>query len=407
MLGMLRFLLAYLVVLSHLVGSEYMSHFGFYAVRGFFVISGFIMTLTLNETYAFDGARFWANRALRLLPPFYLVSLATLAAVFILPQQAADFLKFWRVPSLGDILLNLSVLPLQLPGASFRMVPPFWSVAVEIDMYVLLYFVIARRMEWAVFALVAGIAYQLACSFTGLNWDALYFFGPSAVLPFAVGALIYFLGKNELWTVTPQVAAVAFVAWLANMLAGGSIFSDSYVSGAGYYLDTVFFTLVVAGLVGRRFGPLVRRIDTALGEWAYFAFLVQWLAAFVVAVAFLDGEWRGWTLMLATTPVIVVLSAGLAALNRKLLEPLRDRVRNWHTLRADAAAELNALLHALGLDPGAAAARDPARMGALRRSCAGCALKQRCRDDVAGSAAGSFRAYCPNAVVIEGLAAAR
>ena len=95
MLGMLRFLLAYLVVLSHLVGSEYMSHFGFYAVRGFFVISGFIMTLTLNETYAFDGARFWANRALRLLPPFYLVSLATLAAVFILPQQAADFLKFW------------------------------------------------------------------------------------------------------------------------------------------------------------------------------------------------------------------------------------------------------------------------------------------------------------------------
>jgi peptidoglycan/LPS O-acetylase OafA/YrhL len=407
MLGMLRFLLAYLVVLSHLVGSEYLSHFGFYAVRGFFVISGFIMTLTLNETYAFDGARFWANRALRLLPPFYLVSLATLAAVVMLPQQASDFLKFWRAPTLGDVLLNLSVLPLQLPGASFRMVPPFWSVAVEVDMYLLLYFVMARRMAFAATALVAGISYQLACSYVGLNWGALYFFGPSAVLPFAVGALIYFLRKNELWTVTPRVAAVAFVAWLANMLAGGAVFPDSYVSGAGYYLDTVFFTLVVAGLVGRRFGPLVRGIDTALGEWAYFAFLVQWLAAFVVAVAVLDGQWRGWTLMLATTPVIVVLSAGLAALNRKLLEPLRDRVRNWHTLRADAAAELHALLRALGLDPSAAAARDPAFMGELRRSCAGCALKQRCRDDVAASTARSFRAYCPNAVAIEGLAVAR
>ena len=224
MLGMLRFLLAYLVVISHLVGSDYVSHFGFYAVRGFFVISGFIMTLTLNETYAFDGARFWTNRALRLLPPFYLVCLATLAAVAVLPQQAHDFLKFWRVPSLGDVLLNFSVLPLQFPGASFRMVPPFWSVAVEIDMYLLLYFVMARRMAFAATALVAGISYQLACSYVGLNWGALYFFGLSAVLPFAVGALIYFLSKRALWTVPPQVAAVAFVAWLANMLAGGSVF---------------------------------------------------------------------------------------------------------------------------------------------------------------------------------------
>ena len=144
-----------------------------------------------------------------------------------------------------------------------------------------------------------------------------------------------------------------------------------------------------------------------LGEWAYFVFLVQWLAAFVVAVAVLDGQLRGWSLTLAATPVILAMAAGMMVLNRRLLEPLRDRVRNWRTLRADAAAELNALLQALGLDPGAAAERDPARMGELQRSCAGCALKQRCREDVAGSTARSFRAYCPNAVAIEGLVAVR
>jgi peptidoglycan/LPS O-acetylase OafA/YrhL len=75
MLGILRFLLAYLVVVSHLVGTEYVAHFGFYAVRGFFVISGFLMTATLNEVYAFCGTRFWLNRALRLLPPYFLVCL--------------------------------------------------------------------------------------------------------------------------------------------------------------------------------------------------------------------------------------------------------------------------------------------------------------------------------------------
>ena len=38
MSGSLRFLLAYLVILSHLAGMEYVAHFGFYAVRGFFVM---------------------------------------------------------------------------------------------------------------------------------------------------------------------------------------------------------------------------------------------------------------------------------------------------------------------------------------------------------------------------------
>ena len=115
MFGSLRFLLAYLVILSHLVGTDYVAHFGFYAVRGFFVISGLMMTAALNEVYAFDGSRFWANRALRLLPPYYLVCGLTLLAIALAPAEAAQFQKFWRgLPDAGDLLANLTVLPLQL-----------------------------------------------------------------------------------------------------------------------------------------------------------------------------------------------------------------------------------------------------------------------------------------------------
>src|SRR5579863_8304383 len=129
MFGTLRFLLAYLVILSHLVGTAYVAHFGFYAVRGFFVISGYLMTAALNEVYAFDGARFWLNRALRLLPPYFLVCLITLATVQVLPEQTAQFLKFWDNPRLADLVLNAAVMPLQFTGPTFRLVPPFWSVA--------------------------------------------------------------------------------------------------------------------------------------------------------------------------------------------------------------------------------------------------------------------------------------
>src|SRR5262249_29448861 len=139
MFGALRFLLAYLVVLSHLVGSAYVLHFGFYAVRGFFVISGFIITSALNEVYHFDGKRFWINRMLRLLPPYYLICVLTLAAVAWLPDQAGQFLKLWNHPAhTTDLLMNFLVLPLQFTTAQFRALPPYWSVAVEIVMYGLL-----------------------------------------------------------------------------------------------------------------------------------------------------------------------------------------------------------------------------------------------------------------------------
>jgi len=329
MLGILRFLLAYLVVVSHLVGGDYFAHFGFYAVRGFFVISGFLMTTVLNEVYEFDGTRFWINRGLRLLPPYFFVCAITLAIIALVPSEAGQYLKFWQGDlNLREVVLNFSILPLQWTYPSFRLVPPYWSVAIEIEMYLLLYLIIARRMAWALVAATASLTYHLACTITGVSWAAYYFFAPSAVLPFAVGALLYFVLKGELWTITPRVAAMAFIAWFANMLAGGWIFAPSYVFGLGYYLDTILFSIVVGGLAWRRFHPAIRAVDKVLGEWAYFVFLVQWLAGFAVALAFRSGQARGWAICTAATPVALLASAGLAVLNRKFVEPLRDKVRD-------------------------------------------------------------------------------
>jgi|SRR5579864_509178 len=332
MLGILRFLLAYLVVISHLVGGDYVAHFGFYAVRGFFVISGFLMTTVLNEVYEFDGARFWINRALRLLPPYFFVCAITLAIIALLPAEAGQYLKFWQGDlNLGDILLNFSILPLQWTYPSFRLVPPYWSVAIEIEMYLLLYLVVARGMAWALVAATVSLTYHLACTSAGVSWAAYYFFAPSAVLPFAVGALLYFLLKGELCAITPRVAAMAFIAWFTNMLAGGWIFAPSYVFGPGYYLDTILFAIVVGGLAWRRFHPVIRGVDKILGEWAYFVFLVQWLAGFAVALAFHSDEPRGWAICMAATPLALMASAGLAVLNRKFVEPFRDKVRDLPT----------------------------------------------------------------------------
>lgn len=326
--GILRLVLAYLVVASHLVGSEYLAHFGFYAVRGFFVISGFLMTSALNDVYRFDPVRFWLNRTLRLLPPYFFVCAVTLVIVLAMPTPAGAFLKFWRTtPNSSDIMGNLAILPLQLPGVPFRMVPPFWSVAVEIDMYLLLYLVVARRQAFAWLAVAAGLSYQLAAGYAGMGWSSYYFTAPAAVLPFAVGALVYFSLARKAWIVNGWTSAVAFVVWFANMAAGGWIFPESYVFGIGYYVDTGLFAVVVAGLISCRSLPSVEAVDRMLGEWAYPVFLVQWLVGFVVAVTCLHEEWRGWALMILAAIPIALTGAGMAVLNRKFIEPLRGRLR--------------------------------------------------------------------------------
>ena len=45
----------------------------------------------------------------------------------------------------------------------------------------------------------------------------------------------------------------------------------------------------------------------------------------------LDGPcFEGWTLLAAVTPVVLVASAALAWLNRKFVEPIRNRVRSLY-----------------------------------------------------------------------------
>src|SRR5262249_49805255 len=226
MFGLLRFFLSYLVILSHLTGSIYAMHFGYYAVRAFFVVSGFLMTAALNEVYRFGGVRFWTSRLLRLLPLYYLVCLLTLAVVVQLPLEAEQYHFRWHV---GDPvtewstewLMNLMVLPLQYAATEFRMVPPYWSVAIELEMYLVLYLIAARNIHCALGLLAAGIAFHVVGAQFGLPWHTRYFTAASAMMPYAYGALIYFSGQYGLLRVTPRTTALACALWLANVVLAG------------------------------------------------------------------------------------------------------------------------------------------------------------------------------------------
>ena len=328
MFGGLRLVLALMVMIGHLVGQHDFEHFGCYAVRGFFILSGFLMTSGLNEIYNFEARRFWTNRLLRLLPSYYVVCLVTLLALIVAPISAAQFAPYWHPDMLRDAITNVFLLPLDHAEPHYRLVPPSWSLAIEIEMYLLLFVFVARRENYALIGLGLGVLYHACCIYYQLGFEYRYFPAPAACLPFSLGALAYFWMKRNFINISPSVAVFAVLLWFANVLAGGYVLGDAYTYGPGYYLGMGLFVVAVAGLAQAKATAVVSKLDGALGEIAYPIFLLHWLAGFVTAFVFMHGALRGWPLFLATLPTTFVLSVALAILNNKLIEPLRMRIRS-------------------------------------------------------------------------------
>ena len=325
MFGALRLFLAFVVVFSHLVGSPYLQHFGYYALRGFYVLSGYLMTAGLNDFYGFDPRRFWTNRLLRLLPLYYTVCALTILAVAFAPAAAAAYIGQWQ-PSLlwHDAITDVFVLPLHHLEPHYRLVPTSWSLAVELEMYLVLFVFAARSKRNAMLALICGLTYHAVCAYNDLSFGYRYFGALSAMLPFALGALVYFERREgHLLHIGPAIAGAALGVWAVGAMASGA----DFIYGVGYYTDTIVFAVVVAGLANIKAAPLIRSLDKALGELAYPVFLVQWLTGFITVLVFMPDTLRGWPLAFASIPVTLTVSIALAALNGRFIEPLRARLR--------------------------------------------------------------------------------
>jgi len=89
MFGVYRTVLALAVAAAHLGGLPTGAH---YAVFGFFILSGYLMTLVLHQTYGYSKAGFLKyalNRALRIFPPYWAALILSALLVAALGRNQA------------------------------------------------------------------------------------------------------------------------------------------------------------------------------------------------------------------------------------------------------------------------------------------------------------------------------
>ncbi|TSE23830.1 acyltransferase family protein [Tepidimonas aquatica] len=276
MFGSLRLLLALLVALSHVGVSVRGYHLGVPAVVVFLLLSGYVVAAMLHGAPAWRA--FWAERALRLLPPYYTAA-ALGVGVWLLSGAAIPFFSGAGQPALW--LAALAIIPLNYATLwpvldTFTPVPPAWSLGLEIQFYLLAPWLLAapRRaaLAWAASAAV-GAAAQLGL----LPSDA---FGYRLL----VGNLYIFLSGAALYWVQHGPAANA-ARWRAALyLTWAGVAVVAAATAALGRWGTPFVAEVAVGyLLGL---PLVaalarlsrRRWDDALAHLAYPLFLVHFAA---------------------------------------------------------------------------------------------------------------------------------
>jgi peptidoglycan/LPS O-acetylase OafA/YrhL len=150
---MLRGIAALMVFVFHLgtlpvVGFDRWVMRGMLGVDLFFVISGFVMALSVkNLGGPSDAGDFFVRRLWRIVPLAYAMSLIHFAFGY-LRHQPFDT---------AQIVNNLIFFPLMTSSMPFKYVlPPVWTLALEFGFYLIVAVVVASNVRWRLTCLAIG-----------------------------------------------------------------------------------------------------------------------------------------------------------------------------------------------------------------------------------------------------------
>ncbi len=299
-MGILRFLLALSVAWTHAGLPHGLS--GDLCVTIFFVISGFYMALVLSENRAYNRpSTFYKQRLLRLLPGYWVLLALSLLVAALVPATRHGLLavQTLQAPQMHpglffglllshlfvvgqDIFLFLGLDPANrlvfephLSGAAqplvdLLVIPPAWSLSLEIVFYLLVPFIVRRSTVVLVSLLLASCAIRLGLAygfgFVEDPWPTRFF--PSEFAFFVLGMLAYRLvakRRTRPWS----ALGASYLAACAVVVACLAANRFGHVN-AGLFSKAALATFALIAAIPWLF-LLTRhnKLDRNVGEYSY------------------------------------------------------------------------------------------------------------------------------------------
>jgi len=353
-MGILRFLLALSVVAKHF-GAIFTTEFvgGKIAVQSFFIISGFYMSLILNEKYIEKNNSyklFITNRFLRLYPVYWVVAVAillTYIAIVVVLKRPSETLELYAYmehypfpfvfliitntiiffqelvmflglnPENGHLIFTGGFLHPYPPLYKFLIIPPSWTLSLELMFYLIAPFVLRKGMKTIIgiitlsFLLRLFIFYYLG--FKNDPWT--YRFFPTELMFFLLGNLSYQLyTRLETWHVNKYINIgilifmVAFTIFFLRLPTWQFSFPFSVN-------EMIYFLFIVLSIPFLFNYFKKNRFDREIGELSYPLYISHMfvcMICFGLHLTFMEQSY-----------IIALLSIGFAyVLNRVVADPI-------------------------------------------------------------------------------------
>lgn len=303
------------------------------AVSFFFVLSGFVLTLSWRRASTASG--FWWRRVARLLPLYVLAWLATLAGRSWLHWESS------QVELGATLLLVQSWLPGDVLPTAVN--PPAWSLSCEALFYLALPFVAPRAIRLTARGhrlASAGVFSWLVLGVTlSLVWPLEWWAGYRGA-EFAVGVLLAARVRAG-WR--PGVA-LRRSAWLSCLtilvLAATGLHAPGPV--ANLVALPAFVGAIATGATspGRR-AWLDNKLTQAVGRWSYSLYITHWIVVVLMSRFLTSAAWIPVSLAVCVVVSAVLHGCVERPFERRLLS-LRELAsrRYGNTLRQDQPAHL-------------------------------------------------------------------
>lgn len=166
---------------------------GHYGVFGFFMLSGYLMTLIMNSNYGYKSrgiAIYGVNRLLRIYPMYWLACLISIGVLLLLDSWRSGVNSVYFMPETPQQWLKNLALTVRV-STSPLLIAPAWTLTVELFYYVFIGLGVSRNRKITAVWLLVSIAYTIYMLVIGSSFGSRFFTLGAASLPLAVGACLY------------------------------------------------------------------------------------------------------------------------------------------------------------------------------------------------------------------------
>ena len=334
MFGTYRTLLALTVVFVHF--SQIAELSGLYAVFGFFVLSGYLMTLIMSESYGYTRkgiAAFTVNRFLRIFPIYWFALLIAVGILLIIQGEIwKGNSNFYLPENARQWFQNIALLLKQ--SSEPQLIQPAWTLTIELFFYACIGLGLSCNRRITLIWLAGSALYTLYLLASGAPDYTRFFTLGGASMPFALGATLYHWRDdiNERFPMLNEsliLPVVLFAIYLANI-------TFSHVLGihqvTGFYLNIALCTLMLASLNLRTRMPGVsRKADGLLGDLSYPIYLIHaplsWLLLYLCQLADIPIRGPALTTFFAFLLPTIVVSWLMTVSIEKPIDLLRSRIK--------------------------------------------------------------------------------